>query len=294
MAILSIQSQVVVGRVGNSAAAFAMQRLGAEVWQVPTVLYSNHPGRGRFAGHAVAADMVRSLVQGVRDLGEAGRCRAVLSGYLGSAETGEATLETVALVKAANPQAIYLCDPVLGDVGKGLYVRQELAQLICDQLIPACDIATPNLFELGYLTGMPIADAAQVKAAVAALHARGPRMILVTSVEPDGAPEPAVDVLLSCEGMFHRVRTPRFDRPVSGAGDLVAGLFLVHLLNGLAPAKAMTATVSSVFGVVRRTVASDAPELQVVEAQDELVSPTRVFAVERVSQEAFARPEART
>ena len=153
--ILSIQSWVATGHVGNAAAMFPLQRLGAEVWAVHTVQFSNHPGHGGFAGQVFGGAAVREVVDGIEARGLLGACDAVLSGYLGDAGTGGAVLHAVDRVRALNPAALYCCDPVIGDTGKGVFVRAGIPELLAAQAVPRADVLTPNQFELEHLTGVP-------------------------------------------------------------------------------------------------------------------------------------------
>jgi len=123
MNVLSIQSWVAYGHVGNASAVFPMQRLGCEVWAIHTVQFSNHTGYGAWKGRVFDGPMVEEIVDGMADRGVLSACDAVLSGYMGSADIGAAILSTVARVKAGNPAALYCCDPVIGDVGRGVFVR---------------------------------------------------------------------------------------------------------------------------------------------------------------------------
>ena len=159
MNILSIQSHVAYGHVGNSAAVFPLQRIGVEVWPVHTVQFSNHPGYGAWRGRVFSAATIRLVVQGIEERGVLGECDGVISGYLGSADTGEAVVESVARVKGANPAARYCCDPVIGDVGQGVFVRRGIPEFIKERMLPIADVVTPNQFELDYLVGRPQRDA---------------------------------------------------------------------------------------------------------------------------------------
>ncbi len=180
--VLSIQSRVSYGYVGNAAAIFALQLLGCEAWALDTVAFSNHTGHGRWRGSAVAPETLAALFEGIAELGVLGGVDAVLSGYLGAPETGPVLLDIVARIKAANPQALWCCDPVIGDVDTGSYVRPGVAEFFRDRALALADIATPNCFELQYLTGREIAGPADIVAAAAALRERGPKTVLVTSV----------------------------------------------------------------------------------------------------------------
>ena len=179
--VLSIQSHVVAGHVGNDAAVFALQRLGIEVWPIHTVQFSNHPGHGAWTGQAFDAAHVRSLIDGLDARGFLSRVDAVLSGYVGTAETGAAIADAVACVKAQNARAIYCCDPVMGDVGPGLFVKPDVPPFFTGTALPLSDIVTPNVFELSLLTGTEVAALSTQRdlvAAARALIARGPRVVL--------------------------------------------------------------------------------------------------------------------
>src|SRR5215831_8038672 len=197
MNLLSIQSHVAYGHVGNSAAVFALQRLGVEVWPIHTVELSNHPGYGEFRGRVADAAAVRDLVAGIAVRGALTRCDGVVSGYVGAAEIGTEILAAVGAVKAANPAARYCCDPVIGDADRGVYVRPAVAEFLRAQAVPAADVVTPNAFELGWLTGRASATLAQASAAIDALHARGPGVVLVTSLATAETPPDAIDLVVS-------------------------------------------------------------------------------------------------
>ncbi|TXM65128.1 pyridoxal kinase PdxY [Methylobacterium sp. WL120] len=282
MNILSIQSHVAYGHVGNASAVFPMQRLGVEVWPIHTVQFSNHTGYGAWRGRVFDGPAVEDLVAGIRERGVLGSCDGVLSGYMGSADIGTAILGAVAAVRAENPRALYACDPVIGDTGRGVYVRSGIAEFMADRAVPAADILTPNQFELDLLTGLTSGTLADAKRAVAALQARGPRVVLVTSLATDATPADAIDMLAGEGGTFWRVRTPRLDLSVNGAGDCIAALFLVHYARTRSAALALGMAAASVYGVLRRTLAEGSREILTVAAQDEFVAPTETFPVETV------------
>src|SRR5947209_6774732 len=277
MNILSIQSHVAYGHVGNSAAVFPMQRLGHEVWPIHTVQFSNHTGYGAWRGEVLPASIIDECVEGIAERGVLGTCDGVLSGYMGSAETGEAILRAVARVKAANPNALYCCDPVIGDTGRGIFVRDGIPELIASRVVPAADIITPNQFELEYLSGGRIATAEDARARLAKLHATGPRVILVTSLHLDDTPADAIDIAASEPGAIWRVRTPRLDIAPNGAGDCIAALFFVHWLTTRSARAALERAVASLFGVLSRTAAARSRELLLIAAQAEFVTPTQAF-----------------
>jgi pyridoxine kinase len=282
MNILSIQSHVAYGHVGNSAAVFPLQRIGVEVWPVQTVQFSNHPGYGAWRGRVFSGETIRMVVQGIEERGVLGECDGILSGYLGSPDTGEAVLEAVARVKTANPASRYCCDPVIGDADRGIFVRRGIPELFKDSLVPVADIVTPNQFELEYLAGRPSGSIADLAAALDAVHARGPRVVFVTSLHTSITPGDCIDLVVSDGRDRCRLRTPRLPVAVSGAGDAVAALFLAHLLSTGSAVEAMVLAASSVFGVLDRTAEAGASELLLVEAQEELVNPSRVFVAQKI------------
>ena len=278
--ILSIQSWVAYGHVGNASAIFPLQRLGAEVWGVHTVQFSNHTGYGAWRGQVFGADLIRECVTGIEERGVLPRCDAVLSGYLGSAEIGAAVRDAALKVKAANPKALWCCDPVIGDTGRGVFVRPGIPEFQRDQALPAADIATPNQFELEWLTGQTITSLEQAKAAITTLQAKGPRIVLLTSLRTEATGEDEIELLAAEGGGFWRLRTPMLPLSVNGAGDAIAALFLFHRLQSGAAAPALEAAASSIFGLLSQTLAAGARELQVVAAQAEITAPTRRFRAE--------------
>jgi pyridoxine kinase len=280
--VLSIQSHVAYGHVGNAAAVFPLQRMGIEVWPVHTVQFSNHTGYGEWRGRVFDGEQIEQVVRGIADRGVLGRCDAVLSGYLGSAGVGQAVVAAVQQVRAANPDAVYCCDPVIGDVGRGVFVRPGIEEFMRDVAVPAADVVTPNHFELDLLAGTTTTSLDAVKDAIAAVHALGPRLVLTTSLVTDDTPEDCVDLVAAEGGRFHRVRTPRLDMSVNGAGDAIAALFLAHWLRTGSAAEALGRAAASVFGLLQRTADAGSREILLVDAQDEFVAPTRTFAVDEV------------
>ena len=201
---------------------------------------------------------------------------------MGSAEIGSAILSAVARVRAANPGALYCCDPVIGDIGRGVFVRPGIPEFMRDEAVPAADIVTPNQFELDFLSGLATGTLAAAKEAVAAVQRLGPRVVLVTSLHTAETPGDAIDLLTGEGGVFWRLRTPRLSLEVNGAGDAIAALFLVHYARSRSAATALGEAAASVYGLLRRTAEAGSREILLVAAQDELVSPTQRFAVERV------------
>jgi pyridoxine kinase len=281
-AILSIQSSVAYGHVGNSAVVFPLMRLGVEVWPVHTVHFSNHTGYETWRGPRLTARDISEVVRGLDERGVLSRCDAVLSGYQGGADVAEVILDTVRLVKARNPTAIYCCDPVIGDIDRGTFVQSGIPELIRDRVVPVAQIITPNTYELELLTGRKTSGLEDVLTAADAARARGPEVVLVTSVRhPLAAPDTIDMVLVTADGAWS-VTTPALPQAFNGAGDLMAALFLVQLLSsGDAPA-ALARAAGSVFGVLAATSAAGQRELQLVAAQEEIVHPSNAFTPARL------------
>lgn len=280
MAILSIQSAVAYGHVGNSAAVFPLQRLGFEVWPVDTVQFSNHTGYGAWRGKAWDAATVAAVIAGIGERGGFARCEGVLSGYLGERALGEAVLDAVAAVKAANPEALYCCDPVIGDDRAGSFVGPGISEFFRDRALAAADILTPNRFELALLAGHGVETVADALAAASSLRARGPRCVLATSL-PAAAGEIAM-LALGDDGAF-AVATPRLPVRADGAGDLTAALFLAQILRRRGTAQALAATAASVYAVIEATERSGEAELAIIAAQDSLLAPPRRFTAQRIA-----------
>lgn len=280
--ILSIQSSVAYGHVGNSAATFPLMRLGVEVWPVVTVHFSNHTGYGAWRGPLLSATDIADVVRGIDERGVLGRVDAVLSGYQGAEEVGAEILRTVQLVKQRNPRAVYCCDPVIGDVGRGIYVRPGIPEFMRDQVVPAAQIVTPNHFELDFLTGRVTNTISEVLHAADALRALGPDLVLVTStVLAGGHPDEIVMLVDTADGA-RQVTTPRLERTFTGSGDLTAALFLASVLGGAEPHDAMGRTADVVYSLLRATTDAGSGELLLVAAQQQLVAPDYHFEVERL------------
>ena len=280
MPILSIQSHVVYGHVGNASAVFPLQRLGFEVWPLNTVQFAAHTGYGPPKGRVFDAAMIDDVMDGLAARPDFATCDAVLSGYLGSADIAGAVLHAVQRVKRANGQALYCCDPVMGDDGKGFYIKSDMPDVIRDQIVPQADILTPNLFELETLAGQAARSRDQIKIAIKTLHAMGPRIVLVTSAITDETPRDAFDMIVSDGTQILRIRTPRLDLVPSGAGDLTAALFLGSYLIAQDIGAALSHAASTVFGVLTKTRDSLSSELALIAAQDEIVLPTHLFRPE--------------
>src|SRR3954454_545050 len=236
---MSIQSSVAYGHVGNSAAVFPLQRLGHEVWPVLTVHFSNHTGYGAWRGPLLDPADVREVVAGIAERGVLGECDAVLSGYQGDPAVGAVILETVELVKSANPDAVYCCDPVMGDVGRGMFVRPGIPEFMRDTVVPRADILTPNHFELDFLAGRETSTLPELLDAVDEVRERGPRDVLVTSVLHGDVPEGSLDVVAVSDAGAWVVTTPLLPIAPNGCGDVTTALYLAHLRTTGSPRPAL-------------------------------------------------------
>ncbi|MEO5981715.1 MAG: pyridoxal kinase PdxY [Pedococcus sp.] len=282
MSILSIQSSVAYGHVGNSAAVFPLQRLGVEVWPVHTVHFSNHTGYGAWRGPLLPADDVRAVIQGVEERGAFPAVDAVLSGYQGGEDIGDVILDAVARVKAANPDAIYACDPVMGNARSGCFVHPAIPVLLRERVVPAADLITPNQFELGFLTDTQPRTIDETLASVDLVRAMGPSTVLVTSVERPDAPEDTIEMMAVTGDGAWIIQTPRLPMKANGSGDVTAALFTAHLLETGDPSVALARTASSVFDLLQTTLDSGERELQLVQSQEALAHPRMQFEVTRV------------
>ena len=282
MNVLSIQSRVVHGHVGNSAAGPVLQRLGHEVWALDTVTFSNHPAHGGWRGRIVPPAELAELLAGLAERGLLERCDAVLSGYLGDPGTARVVEDAVARVRAANPGALYACDPVIGEVGRGVYVRPGLPEALRDTLVPRADLVTPNPFELAYLVGGPVGTLAEARAAAGRLQARGPGVVVATGLRLAETPD-RITVLAVSAGGAWRASVAERRAPAWGAGDTFAALFLAVYLRDRDVAAALGHAVAALDAVLAATEAARAPELALVLAQDALVRPARPVMVEGLS-----------
>jgi pyridoxine kinase len=285
MTVISIQSQVAYGHVGNSAAVFPMQMHGIDVTAVPTTLLSNRPGYPTIRGRVLDAQLVADLLLGVEERGAVDTSQVILSGYLGSPEIAAAVADFVQRAKARNPALLYCCDPVLGDRDRGLFVQADIPPLVRDRLCRLADIITPNHFEFEWLCGEKATTTEQVIAQAQALLARGPSTIVVTSAELAGTPDGQIETLaverskeLSKElTKAWRVRTPKLPISPSGTGDLFASLFVSARVREKDTPDALGHAASAIFAVLERTAASGTEEMRIVESAELLTHPKRRF-----------------
>ncbi|MEE2815346.1 MAG: pyridoxal kinase PdxY [Actinomycetota bacterium] len=282
MKILSIQSAVAHGHVGNSAAVFPLQRLGVDVLPVYTVNFSNHTGYGAWRGPMIDPSDVREVVTGIEERGVFGQIDAVLSGYQGGEGIADVIIDAVARVKAANPDAVYACDPVMGNAKSGCFVAPAIPVLLRDRVVPVADIITPNQFELGFLTGTEPSDLESTLASVDAAMAMGPSTVLVTSVERPDREQGTIEMLVANATGAWLVATPHLPMKANGSGDVTAALFTAHYTSTGDAKLALERTVSSVFDLLQNTLDSGDRELRLVESQEAYANPRMQFTARQV------------
>jgi pyridoxine kinase len=280
--VLSIQSAVAFGHVGNSAAVFPLQRIGVEVMPVYTVNFSNHTGYGAWRGPLISPDDVREVIAGIEDRGAFPGIDVVLSGYQGSEGIADVILDAVSRIKAANPAAVYSCDPVMGNAKSGCFVAPAIPVLLRERVVPAADLITPNQFELGYLTGTEPDSLESTLASVDLVRASGPSTVLVTSVERPDRQDGTIEMLAVDDHGAWIVQTPLLPLKANGSGDVTAALFTAHYRRTGDAADALARTASSVFDLLENTHDSGERELRLVESQEAYAHPRMQFEARRV------------
>ncbi len=281
--VISIQSQVAYGHVGNSAAVFPMQLHGIDVVAVPTTLLSNRPGYPTLRGRVLESELVADLLRGIEERGAVERAGMILSGYLGSAGIAGVVADFAARAKARNGALRYMLDPVLGDRDRGLFVKAEIPPLVRDRLLPLADIITPNHFEFEWLCGAEARTLGPAIAQARGLIARGPDTVVITSAELSGTPSNEIETLAIERATAWRVRTPRVPISPNGTGDLFAALFASARVRGQDTPEALAHAASAMFAVLERTAAAGTEEMRIVESAGEIVHPTRRFDAVAVS-----------
>jgi pyridoxine kinase len=277
MTVISIQSQVAFGHVGNSAAVFPMQMHGIDVIAVPTTLLSNRPGYPTIRGRVLDAPLVADLLLGIEERGALDTCKMILSGYLGSPGIAAVVADFVARARARNPKLSYCCDPVLGDRDRGLFVHADIPPLVRERLSPLADIVTPNHFEFEFLCGAKATTSDQMIEAGQALLARGPSTVVVTSAELADTPAGEIETIAIERSNAWRVRTPKLPISPNGTGDLFAALFASARVLGSDTPDALGHAASAIFAVLERTALGGTGEMRIVESGERLVHPGRRF-----------------
>jgi pyridoxine kinase len=262
MLVISIQSQVVHGHVGNSAAVFPMQAEGLTVAAVPTTLLSNHPHYPTMRGSVLEPRLVNDLLLGVEERGLVEKASILLTGYLGSVDNAAVVAEFVARAKRSNPALTYVCDPVIGDDDIGVFVAEGLLEIFRDRLVPMASAITPNQFELQLLSGLPARSASELRAAAGILADGGRRTVIATGCTLDDTPAGKVETILCEPHGLCRTATERLPIRPCGTGDLFTGLFVAGLAKGLSPAAACRKATAQVFRILGRTMEAGSEEMQ--------------------------------
>ncbi len=278
--IVSIQSHVAFGHAGNSSAVFPMQRMGYSVIDVNTVLFSNHTGYGEWTGDLVSVDTVRSILQGVEQRGAFATTKAVVSGYMGSPVLGDTIMQTVDAVAAVASDCVYVCDPVFGDVGRGIFAIDGIAEYFRDTAVKKCHICTPNLFELGWLTDTQPTTITDIIQSARMLLSDTTHTVLVTSAEHGDTAPDTIEMLAVGTGKTYRVITPKVPMPLppNGSGDATTALFTSHYLDTQGDIEtALGRTASSVYEIFKHTAKHGSFELQIIAAGDKIAAPDTQF-----------------
>lgn len=278
-AVLSIQSEVAYGHVGNSAALLPLQRLGFDVWPVNTVQLGHHPGYGRFRGYNVEPERVATILDAVLDQAPIACCAGMIVGYLGDGSLADPGLRALDAVRARRPDLVFLLDPVIGDEETGVFVKPGVAEAIAGRLLPKAGIVTPNRFELAYLSGMDVDRLEDAAAAAQRLLGRGPSLVVATGLPDPSAPD-RLAMLAATKDEGWLIRTPRFEKKFSGTGDAFSALMLGHYLLAADLKSAFEHSASAIFSLAEMTAQRGDDELSLIAAQDVLAASTRRFSAE--------------
>jgi pyridoxine kinase len=262
--VLAISSQVAHGAVGLSAAVPALQAFGHEVIVLPTILLSNHPGHARSAGERVSPALLHRMLDALEANGWLVGVDAILTGYLPSSEHANFAEAAVRRVKQLSPDALYICDPVLGDHPKGLYIAQDAAEAVRNRLAPQADVLKMNRFEAEWLSGTSIANSTDASSAARRCHWR---TVMITSLSATDAAALA-NVLITSNGPPVSIDVTRHDRVPNGTGDLFGALWAGRRLQGHSESEAFERAIQDVALVISRSLHSD--ELQLVSALKDL------------------------
>ncbi|MGH1477799.1 MAG: pyridoxal kinase PdxY [Geminicoccales bacterium] len=281
-AILSIQSAVAYGHVGNNAATLPLQRLGFDVWPVNTVQLGHHPGYGRFAGHIVEPDRVSVIIDGVLEQAPLATCAGLLVGYLGDVAIADHVIGAWQAIHTKQPGSVFLLDPVIGDDGPGVFVKEAVPAAIRDRLLPLAQIVTPNRFELAWLSGQEVNNIDQARQAAVALLDLGPDLVVATGLSSPDHPD-HLGILAVSRGQTWLVLTPRLSQHFSGTGDAFSALLLGHFLQAPDTKTTLERAATAIFSLVEITAERGDSELSIVAAQDVMAAPTKRFPATRLT-----------
>lgn len=278
--ILSLQSHVAYGYVGNRAAVFPLQRLGNEVVVINTVQFSNHTGYGDWTGDIMSIEHIDNIFYGLEKRGVFNKLDAVLTGYLGDSQLGDVLIKWLGIIKLNNPKLIYCCDPVIGDVGRGVFVKPGVPEFFLNQTLNCANILTPNQFELEYLTGINIQILSDALEACAILHNKGVEIILLTSLEcNDYISAGTIGMLVSTSTIKYLIKTPKIQMPIApnGSGDMTAALFLAKYLETKDLQLTLEFVAAAVYSIFQETLTLQQRELAIIAAQEQFINPNYTF-----------------
>ncbi|KAB8028136.1 pyridoxal kinase PdxY [Fluviispira multicolorata] len=282
--ILSIQSCVSYGHVGNSAVTFPLQRLGVQVWPIHTVLFSNHTGYGQWRGKVIDVEGVREVFLGIKDRGVLKNCDALLSGYMGSKELGNVMIEAINELRKVRPETLYCCDPVMGDIGRGFFVKEGIPEFFKEEMIQYADIITPNHFELEYLSDQKFDSIEGAIEAAQKVMQKGPKVVVITSLLLKETKETNINMLVISENSVYIATTPYISTTLNGTGDITSALFThFYLKFDKNIAQALEATISRVYAIIQETYQASSKELLLVQAQDSLINPNQLFKAKKIN-----------
>lgn len=277
MNILSIQSHVVYGHVGNSAAIFPMQRLGVNVWSLHTVQFSNHTGYKRWKGQVFSHEIIHELITGLEELQVLPQCSGVLTGYMGSAETALEIFRAVDRLRQSVPELPYCFDPVIGDFGRGVFVDAAIPKCFLEEGFKRATILTPNFYEFSYFLQQGIRTESDLAKGLEFYFSKGIQTVLVTSVETEETPEHCLDCYASDRNQIWRIRTPKLDIAPNGGGDLISALFFVHYLRTQSIVEALKLSVNTTFQIYALTAQESSRELMLVKGQGYIEQPELLY-----------------
>ena len=279
LAILSIQSNVITGYVGNAAARLPLQRLGFEVWALDTVILSNHPAICPPTGQTSTPGQILDLFNGIHSQGLLNKCVAVLGGYLGNAENGPVLVHAVVKSREENKRALFICDPVMGDNGR-IYVPGDIVSFYKNRAMSLTDIALPNAFEASLLTGISVTNVSTALQAIQTLRNQGPDTIVITGVEaPDNS---KLATLISFKDETWQITTPKVEIQSHGAGDLLSALFTGHYIRSGNHLMAVSGAVAGVYAALKNAKKTRSETLSLVSVQKIILDPPEIFAPERL------------
>ena len=278
--VITVQSQLVYGHAGNSAAVPPLRALGLRVAEVPTTLLSNAPFYSTLRGRMLPADWLAELLQGASERGLPERARALVSGYFGTVDNGQVFAQWARRVLADNRQLEYWLDPVIGDTHTGPYVEPALEAVFREQLLPLATVVTPNAFELGRLTGRDALAQDDAIAAARELLQRGPRWVIAHSVQ--GEPGQLVTLAVSADEVW-RWSTEHLPVDVAGTGDVLLALAMAFVLRGEPMPMAISRAIAGVHTALEATLAAGVEEFDVLSAAPAAQLPPGRFRGQRLA-----------